>query len=282
MLKPTILSLFLLLASLQVTANELPENLKVFGESNKCGMSLLVPGLNFNPEAFEEIINDLTNKNMKVYLLHLRYSHEKNASWDSDDLASEWIEQIETGISYINKIANSEKTPFNILGYSLGALSTETYLQNLNSLPNYLVGSTYLAPAFHPKAALSSILGSSSFLPNWLKIPSFNLEEYRTRWFTYVGEYEALLQLSSNFQSKKHKEWDLKTNLIMSPYDELLDYDETSAWMFSIRKQSRIQAVKLESEKLIGKNHLIVDSKSLNSDDYNKIITSLTINKGCN
>lgn len=256
-------------------ASQSESDIKVFGKADAKKSVLLVPGLNFEPSAFSTIIDEFVKSDHQVYLLHLKYTHNPDRDWEGDDLTKLWPKQVADAIKRVSVEAKKNNRQYKIVAYSLGGLVTELVLQKSDIVSDRLSKIVYLAPAFEIDSFLEFSLNSVYFLPNWLKIFSLNLEEYRTRSYTYVGEYLALVELVEELHARELKTLSVPTSLVMSPGDELLDYDLVMGWLYSMRFELTVVPVKIDKKATVGKKHLIVDDKSLVSEDYSKLLKAI-------
>ena len=266
--------LFLLLFSVSVLAKAETDVLR-FGEKHWPQKLLMVPGLNFNPQRFYEIKDELVSRNVEVHLLHLKFTHEKDRLWEDGELAEHWLNQFASAVSRLSKESEALGGSYRVLAYSLGGLVTETYLQTLDEKPKHLDRLIYLAPALSVKWHLRFFMNSARVLEESIRIPSWNLEDYQTRSYTYAGEYEALLDILDKLDRAKKKQLELETYLFMSAKDELLSFENVVEFLQELRPILQINSIKPRKEKTIGKFHLIVDSKSLTPEDYQNLVTSL-------
>lgn len=270
-----VLILFSTLFSLAGYANcDETQDLKNFGEMSSSRRVLLVPGLNFQPERFDDLISDLIKSDFQVSVLYLKYSSEKDRRWEDQNLSEHWVYQVKNAVCRIQQSSDPSKG-FQILAYSLGAISTEIFLQRSEVIPEGLVKTSYLAPAFQVSWFLGKILRLSHILEESVHIPSWNLKAYRTRGFTYSGEYEALVDLINELREGQLKKLDIKHDMFISPEDELLDAPKVLAWSKASRKRLHYQEIKATKLGTIGKHHLVVDKKSLTGDDYNAVLNSI-------
>jgi hypothetical protein len=246
-----------------------------FGNPNWSKKLLMVPGLNFNPEKFYEIKDALTENQIEVHLLHLKFTHEKDRQWEDGELSQHWLGQFEAALATVEKESQQLGGSYRLLAYSLGALVTETYLQSLKEEPAHLNRLVYLAPALSIKWYLRFFMNSARILEESIEIPSWNLEEYQTRSYTYAGEYEALLNILEKFEVESEKKMAIETHLFMSAKDELLNFHQVVEILQRLRLQLEVNEIKSSKKNTLGKHHLIVDSKSLLEPEFQKILNTL-------
>lgn len=252
------------------------DDLKFYPSQNEKGLYLLVPGLNFAPEGYRQLRDDLVARGFSVYVLHLKYTHEADRKWEGDeDLASHWLSQTLSAFEEMDQTAELKGLSWSLLSYSLGGLVSEIILGEELQFDR-LKAITYLSPAFDVRWYIYISLQAAHALPDSLEFPSWNLESYQTRDFTYVGEYVAFLDLMSLFSGRSELFLNIPTVFYMSEHDELLDFEDTKLYLEETRANLKIHMVKDTKTNKIGKYHLVVDEASLGKEDYTKLLNQLT------
>ena len=248
---------------IKTSADDIPSNKIVF----------FVPGLNFNSSRFDSFERDLHANDVQTYRLFLRYSSYRPGPWESEDLGAIWQQGFVQALEYFAKLCEENSNLEVVLvAYSLGTVVSENVLQSLKSIPSCFKKSIHFAPAYQVNPWLQPILASTKILYSGILIPSFNLEEYQTKNYIYVGEYEGLRNNILQLEKREPKSLNLKHYLVISKNDELVDVDYAVDFTKKIRQDYEYVFVKEEREDIVGKYHLIIDDSSLSAQDYQKVL----------
>ncbi|MEC9282345.1 MAG: hypothetical protein VX642_06505 [Bdellovibrionota bacterium] len=232
-----------------------------------------VPGLNFNSQRFDSFERDLQAQNIQTYRLFLRYSSYRPGPWRSQNLAKVWQTEFSRAIGYFaQECRQNPQLEITLVAYSLGTIVSENVLQSMNEIPSCFKKSIHFAPAYQINPWLQPVLASTYILYSGIHIPSYNVENYQTKAFTYVGEYEGLRDNIKQLESIPPKKIDLAHTLVISKNDELVDVEYAIEFSQKIRQDFQILFVKEEREGLVGKYHLIIDEHSLNQTDYQEVM----------
>lgn len=228
-------------------------------DSETKAIILLAHGLNLKASKMDELALFFTNKKCDV----LRISLSVNPEY--------WEEQFENEYDKALEHAQVLERPLYFVGYSLGALLGLSFIQDH---PHHQIKAQALfAPAIYSRK-LTYLPALLSFLfSGKIRIPSFNLSDYRQRSFTTLAEYKKLHLLQKKI---RHHSFELSTLLILDPKDELIDGANVIKFAELNTLWKTLTMANNNSQLLIKYHHLIIDQKSAGPLNWIKILQNLT------
>lgn len=185
------------------------------------GISLLVHGLNFNPQKLTDLQNVLHNQGQAVLRLTLS-GHDGNELKFTKVNRNKWLKELKHAFQIVQCQAASKKLPFHFVGHSLGALINEDFLAS-----NPKIGSSYTSQIlFAPALAVHTYtygIEYMEFMGDDYFVPSAAAAEYRAcQAGTPIAAYRALFDSLRNFQINVSDNINIPTLVLVDLQDELV------------------------------------------------------------
>ncbi|MFK8138558.1 MAG: hypothetical protein AB8E15_09380 [Bdellovibrionales bacterium] len=236
-----------------------------FSAQDKKHFIVLLPGLNYNPKASEQMISELLEHNVAVFNVFLYGARDENFE-PSLLLPNQWIETVLKSFCMVDLLSSTQKAKWSILAYSMGGLYSEINLQKYSSSFTNLDKVMYIAPALNLNFSMATLLNLRKIMGrNWW-IPNFNLENYRAKAFTSIAEYDEFATMYDLYQKMDKTVLMIPTILVKSPRDELINSDGVLKELHLHRETLFDIDLKKSKRGTVGKYHLLVDQQSLGPD----------------
>lgn len=219
---------------------------------------LLAHGLNLRPSKMDQLAEYFNSKKCDVLRIALG---------ENPDL---WEENFNR--DYEKAFEHSEilQRPLYFVGYSLGALVGMHFM--IFHPHHQLKKMALFAPATHTRSytLIPSLL---YFIFPKSALPSFNLENYRSRKATTLLEYKKMHE----FQKKiKTNAFNLPTLVILNSNDELVDTQRVSKFAELNPLWKTLEISNRESQLPKKYHHLFIDEDSCGHSMWQKILKNLT------
>ncbi|MCX8044751.1 MAG: lysophospholipase [Desulfobacterota bacterium] len=245
------------------------------------GVSLVIHGLNTNPDKMHDIIDILNKQGIDVLNLSLR-GHGNNYHRRADSTAVDdrldslknvsfllWLQEAHNAYLKVLLRARRFGVPVSFVGYSLGGLMGCTLML---SHPHVRFHRMILfAPALavqQKRFLLKPLTPFTGFV-----IDSLSPIEYRSNSGTPVGAYNALFDALSYFEHHVDGRIDIPTLIFIDEQDEFIDYEALQALLHE-RHLEKWRLIPVNKDTGISDtmpHHIIIDRQSTGTNAWREI-----------
>jgi esterase/lipase len=235
------------------------------------GVTLLVHGLNTNPQKMLSLAKELNQDGQVVVLVSLTGHHGDSAAFGhvTPDI---WLNDLEEGFHQAEAAASQYRLPLNFVGYSLGAaVGIDLIIQRHVHFDRMIL----LAPALQLRKTSGFVRALDILGPQFV-VPSFSPKEYRANSGTTMAAYDSLFSIGRRIRragAANFHQANVPTLILIDPADELVspvglhqfvEQHHLSKW--------KIQDVSNNEATVRPKyHHLIIDQASLGSREWLRV-----------
>lgn len=225
------------------------------------GVSVIVHGLNYNPDKMQDMIDLLHRQGQEVVMVTLS-GHEGDIENFKKANRERWLGDMYSGYCLARPYADEHKLPLNFIGFSIGALMNVDLMENFPALKVKYDRQVLLAPALSVRTYSYLIKILNVFGPEML-VPSFAGRAYRASCDgTPMAAYMALFDSLRHVDAAAAANINIPTLVLLDPADELVSENGLKSF---------IAAKKLDAWKM---GRLSTKGSTLTEGDYHHFIVA--------
>jgi hypothetical protein len=121
------------------------------------------------------------------------------------------------------------------------------------------------------------LIKATFFLPGNWRLPSFAPDDYRANRSLPIKAHKLVFRLARNLKKGKFAHTNLPTLVILDPKDELISLNRLKqiADKYALNRYRFLQLSPEGGAKKKNYHHLIVDERSLGSENWNLLLTEI-------
>ena len=262
-------------------ANELPQYWETTLPYPR-GLVMVVHGLNVKPSkmgapsAEGTLVKLLLDSGYHVYRVTL-----KGHSGPLDDMQnitrSDWIYDAYTQYCQAKTIAEGERLPLYLLGFSLGALVYEVLMNEETAIPVQFEKAILFSPAVALRPTAKALLLLQPFIDDRTIFTSFNPEEYRAQRGSSMAAYKIVFDMEESLISASFRKCNIDTIIFIDRNDEMVSsgilreridqYDLTNWKIYEVTNTGAVIRPQY--------HHLLIDNKCVSESTWQYISWSI-------
>jgi len=191
------------------------------------GIVVVVHGLNVKPSkmgtpaAEGTLVKLLLDSGYNVYRVTLKGHSGPIANMQSVT-RSDWIQDAYSQYCHAKPIADKERLPLYLLGFSLGALVYEVLMNEETEIPVRFEKAILFSPAIAVKPSARAVLWLRPFTTGRTIIRSASPEEYRAQSGASIAAYKILFSMEESLCSSSFRNSNINTIIFIDRNDEMI------------------------------------------------------------
>jgi esterase/lipase len=242
------------------------------------GVVVVVHGLNVKPSkmgtpsADGTLVKLLLDSGYHVYRVTLK-GHSGPLDEMQNVTRSDWIHDAYTQYCRAKTIAESERLPLYLLGFSLGALVYEVLMNEETAIPVQFEKAILFSPAVAIRPAAKTVLLLQPFLDDRTIFTSFNPEEYRAQRGSSMAAYKIIFDMEESLISASFRNSNIDTIIFIDRNDEMVSagilreridqYDLTNWKIYEVSNTGAVIRPQY--------HHLLIDNKCVSESTWQYI-----------
>jgi esterase/lipase len=209
--------------------NELPQYWSTT-ISNPRGVILVVHGLNVKPSKMGAPLTEgtlvklLLDSGYNVYRVTLK-GHNGSLADMQKVTQSDWIHDAYVQYCHAKTIAESERLPLYLLGFSLGALVYEVLMNEETAIPVQFEKIVLFSPAIAIKPTAKTVLWLQPFANDRSIIRSVSPKEYRAQRGASMAAYKIVFDMEMSLCSAYFRNSNVDTIIFIDKNDEMISIE---------------------------------------------------------
>jgi esterase/lipase len=194
---------------------------------NPRGIVIVAHGLNVKPSkmgapsAGGTLVKLLLDSGYHVYRVTLK-GHGGPLEDMQDVTRSDWIHEAYSQYCQAKALADNERLPLYLLGFSLGALVYEVLMNEETEIPVRFEKAILFSPAVAIKSSAKTVLWLQPFTNDRSIIKSVSPEEYRAQTGASMAAYKIVFDMEESLCSASFKNCNINTIIFIDKNDEMV------------------------------------------------------------
>lgn len=242
---------------------------------NPSAVTLILHGLNVNPDRMESLIRLAEKMDQDVFVLRLT-GHRGDPEAFKQVTRLVWLQDIEEAYHRAKKHASKLNVPFYFIGYSLGGLLMQDFLSNIEKNGAGFDKQVLFAPALSLNWYAHAIKSAFIF-HDGIYIPSLAPRDYSANKKIPVAAYKSLFASFNALHERGFDKLNVPTLIFVNRKDELVSARGMQK-LVEDQKLTEWQIIPVDTQHSTRReryNHIIIEEAAVGKKEWKKITTHI-------